>query len=411
MDQKPNPTSGTARGEVHDRRVTPRGVLPRRVQTWIMAGLALLIITVIVLTGHQEPPPQAQAMAAAEPLPPQPERIQTFQREIADRPVVPDTSMSVAPDAGALPVSQAPNGAATPPSDPNGDERRRREYQSLFADNVAFSRRTGTSTSTASPSSDGLPPFALPTPQDVATLQRSLLQMQAPQAAQPLAPESARQASVPPLAAPAPQDNRVPGTAGQRVLEATFIETVLLNRLDGTFAGPVTSLVTTPIYSEDRQALLIPAGARLLGEAERVQNWGDTRLAVRFHRLLLPNGETFSLDQFRGLNQIGETGLKDSVNRHYLQVFGASAAIGALSGLAQWGTRGSYDRDFGDTSRQSAGGGLAASAGRVLDRYLNVLPTVTIREGHRIKVYLTNDLYLPAYAAVRPEEVRPGGVS
>jgi type IV secretion system protein VirB10 len=34
----------------------------------------------------------------------------------------------------------------------------------------------------------------------------------------------------------------------------------------------------------------------------------------------------------------------------------------------------------------------------VLDRYLNVLPTITIREGYRIKVYLTNDLELPVYA-------------
>ena len=34
---------------------------------------------------------------------------------------------------------------------------------------------------------------------------------------------------------------------------------------------------------------------------------------------------------------------------------------------------------------------------RILDRFLNQLPTVTIREGHRIKVYLTADLTLPAY--------------
>ena len=38
------------------------------------------------------------------------------------------------------------------------------------------------------------------------------------------------------------------------------------------------------------------------------------------------------------------------------------------------------------------------STGRILDRYLNVLPTITIREGYRIKVYLTNDLDLPAFA-------------
>jgi len=61
------------------------------------------------------------------------------------------------------------------------------------------------------------------------------------------------------------------------------------------------------------------------------------------------------------------------------------------------------DPDFGDEFRQSSGASLATSTSRVLDRYLNVLPTVTIREGHRIKVYLTNDLELPAYAPVTGE--------
>jgi type IV secretion system protein VirB10 len=86
------------------------------------------------------------------------------------------------------------------------------------------------------------------------------------------------------------------------------------------------------------------------------------------------------------------------VNRHYLQVFGASLAIGALSGLAQYGTTGGFGTtSFADQYRQAAGASLATSTGRVLDRYLNVLPTITIREGYRIKVYLTNDLDLPAF--------------
>ena len=69
-----------------------------------------------------------------------------------------------------------------------------------------------------------------------------------------------------------------------------------------------------------------------------VQAWGDTRLAVTFHRLLMPDGHSYNLDLFKGLDAVGETGLTDSVNRHYAQVFGASLAIGALSGLAQYGT-------------------------------------------------------------------------
>jgi type IV secretion system protein VirB10 len=115
----------------------------------------------------------------------------------------------------------------------------------------------------------------------------------------------------------------------------------------------------------------------------------------------MPDGRTYSLDRFKGLNQIGDTGLKDSVNRHYWQVFGASLAIGAISGLAQYGTRSGFDSyTFADSYRQAAGSSLAASTGRVLDRYLNVLPTITIHEGYRIKVYLTSDLDLPIYEPV-----------
>ena len=36
---------------------------------------------------------------------------------------------------------------------------------------------------------------------------------------------------------------------------------------------------------------------------------------------------------------------------------------------------------------------------QVMNRFLNRLPTITIREGHRVKVYLTSDIELPAYAA------------
>jgi type IV secretion system protein TrbI len=186
---------------------------------------------------------------------------------------------------------------------------------------------------------------------------------------------------------------------------------VLLNRLDGTFSGPVTCLVTSPVYSQDRHVIVIPAGARVLGSAAPVEGWGDTRLAIRFHRLVLPNGGVITLDAFHGLNQVGETGLRDQVDRHYVQVFGASVAVGAIAGLAQWGTRGGFNASFGDASRQSAGGSLADSTARILDRYLNVLPTVTIREGHRIKVYLTNDLTLPAVGAVPDRASTHGGVS
>src|ERR1700682_6047531 len=98
------------------------------------------------------------------------------------------------------------------------------------------------------------------------------------------------------------------------LFEGTILETVLINRLDGQFAGPVECLLSTDVYSSDRQHLLIPAGSKLLGETKKVDTFGQTRLAVVFHRVLMPDGYSVSLDHFKGLNQIGDTGLRDHVS-------------------------------------------------------------------------------------------------
>jgi type IV secretion system protein VirB10 len=180
-------------------------------------------------------------------------------------------------------------------------------------------------------------------------------------------------------------------------MEGTIVETVLTNRLEGTFAGPVNCLVTTSVYATDHEHLLIPAGSRVLGEAKPVNTFGQTRLAVVFHRLILPNGTHADLHDFHGLNQVGDIGLRDHVDRHYAQIFGASLAVGAIAGLAQAQTAVGLDATSFDVYRQGAAANLAQSSARILDRFLNILPTVTIREGHRIKVYLSNDLDLPAY--------------
>jgi type IV secretion system protein VirB10 len=184
------------------------------------------------------------------------------------------------------------------------------------------------------------------------------------------------------------------------LLEGTVIDTVLANRLDGDSVAPVNCLVTNPVYSHSGQHVVIPAGARVLGETRAVQSLGETRLAVAFHRLLMPDGRSYSLDQFLGLNQIGDAGLRDRVNHHYWSTFGAAGAVGLITGLAQWlGTAGFSGRT-GDRTVIIAGGATDATAQaslQIMNRFLNRLPTITIREGHRVKVYLTSDLELPAY--------------
>ena len=225
---------------------------------------------------------------------------------------------------------------------------------------------------------------------------------------QPSAPPSS---SAPPNAAPRPAQNGSPNSPqslaqnarnlsigpGRKLFEGTYIDTVLTTRINGTFAGPVNCMVTTNVWSHNRQQILIPQGAQVLGEAHRVDVTGQERLAVVFHRIIMPDGFSVSLDQFTGLNQIGETGLKDKVDNHYLRIFGTSLALGAIAGLSSMSSSSSGNSNSGGNFSQGFSQTISQEAMQILNKYLNILPTVIIREGVRVKVYLTSDLTVPAY--------------
>ena len=220
-----------------------------------------------------------------------------------------------------------------------------------------------------------------------------------PPAVSPLgSPDSARVAQGDPVH---PAIVRAPNTppGWERIYEGSFLEAVLVNQLNGDFPGPVLASVAVPFYSADRQRIVIPRGARVIGSASAVAGQDQARLAVGFHRLIFPDGRWVSLE-FRGLNQIGEGALKDQVNRHYVSMFASVGAVGIMSGLT---LRGSNPYAGGmEGVRAGAGQGLAQGATSILDRFLNRLPTITIRAGHRLRIWLTSDVLVP-----RPGETGP----
>lgn len=408
----PPPVASTAPA-VTDRRSSPRGVLPRGVQTWLLAGLAASMLLIMFVVGRPEAPARP-VPAAAPAMPPTADRVRDYQerlRALEAQSVgqFADQQPTTAVDPQMYSEPQPP-----PPADPIAAERKRREYESLFASNVVLSRRpegqrpdTGTSVAavqnglpgaSASPTMDEIADAALRATTRAAGVAASVAPQQAPTAAPLAGPSTSRfeQPRTPERTAPIS-----PAGPLHRILEGTIVDAVLTNRLDGTTAAPVNCLVTNPLYSHSGQHILIPAGARLLGETKPVQSFGETRLAVSFHRLVMPDGRTYRLDQFLGLNQIGDAGLKDRVNQHYLATFGAAAAVGLISGLSQFIGSAGLGRGDGDDRTVIIAGGVGDATSQatlqVMNRFLNRLPTVTIREGHRVKVYLTSDLELPAY--------------
>ena len=186
------------------------------------------------------------------------------------------------------------------------------------------------------------------------------------------------------------------------IYEGNFLDTVLLNQLDGDSSGPVIVMVTQPFYSHDRQHVLVPEGSKIVGDTKKIGREGfgqQRRMTLIFHRLIMPDGYTVDLDKFTGLNQIGEQGVKDKVNNHYIEIFGTSIALGIIAGAGQIEEGGS---SIGASGSQTLMNGMSQSlsqtSGTILSQFMQIPPTITIRPGNRVKVFLTQDLLLPAYS-------------
>jgi type IV secretion system protein VirB10 len=375
--------------QVQDKTRLPEGVISRRAQQYLVLGIAVVIVLVALFSRNRQP-----RVVAATPSSAMPQVREGNERKLADYREELAAQQRAADSAHALPQLPPPSnpiqGAnATTANgkysgvgqtderttnaqerDPIADADRQRSYTSRFASNIAFAAQPVGKTEEKSQAAEWAE-MRLPAP---AMIERRIEHK--------------------------PINANVNSATGEPYLlfEGTTVETTLVNRLDGDYSGPVKVMVTNPVYSHDRQHVLIPEGTNILGEVRAVQGFGQRRLAVVFHRMIMPDGYSVDLDQFRGLNQVGETELKDQVNNHYMQVFGTSIALGVIAGAAEGSASnvGIY-ASGSDAYRQGVASSVSQSSTRILDRFLNINPTLTIREGHRVKVYLTNDLLLPAY--------------
>ena len=408
----------------------PKGVLQKNLKTFVYLGAALLVIVAALFSSSGKKTPAQQGSAKGPP--PQPtlqDNTENNVQELKDQlqaerqkeqATIGAAAMGDPALASGTPAQQAaaaaygPTGAAAvtapcgpgrscPPAEQSNMQvqatpeqqqaqliaakERERADDSRFASNLVYSR-------------------ALEQPQQ---------QGQTPPAAQSDHSERPTTSSLVPAQAPGePQDSpggykrpleaNIDSATGQPYLvyEGSGLDAVLMNRLDGDAVGPVKVLVSNPLYSHDHQHVLIPEGTVVLGEAKKIGAAGfgqQRRMAVVFHRLIMPDGYSVDLDQFRGLDQIGEEGLKDKVNNHYLQIFGASIALGVVSGASEITQGGGAITTSGSQAfTNGAAASASQSAATILEHFIQIPPTITIREGHRVKVYFTQDLLLPAYS-------------
>jgi type IV secretory pathway VirB10-like protein len=261
---EPSTAPGTA--ALTDRRPVPRGVLPPRMQTWIMAGLASGMVLIMFVAGRPEPTETPAAVSASPPSP-NADRVRAYQDRLrtvesrAAQELLTGGTGSATPSPA---FSQDPATSST--NDPMRAERQRREYESLFASNVVLSRRPEAErpdgTRQASVVSNGrsaTEPAGMPMSPSIDEVADAVVRATERAGGRVLPASSAVPVSrVEPDAmassseSPRPTPQTPPISAAgplHRLLEGTVIDTVLTTRLDGGSAAPVNCLVTNAVYA------------------------------------------------------------------------------------------------------------------------------------------------------------------
>jgi type IV secretion system protein VirB10 len=113
-------------------------------------------------------------------------------------------------------------------------------------------------------------------------------------------------------------------------------------------------------------------------------------------RLLFPDGRSITLNREPGIDSQGAGGVQGRVDRRIPQLLTATLFAGAITTLGEVARRDGEDRnnsivgDIGDAAAAEA----ARVGGRMIDRELDVKPTIRVRQGTRVQVLLTRDLIL-----------------
>ena len=190
----------------------------------------------------------------------------------------------------------------------------------------------------------------------------------------------------------------VPPRSPFELQAGAVIPAALVTAVNSDLPGRVIAQVTAPVYdSVTGDHLLIPQGARLIGTYDSANVYGDKRVMLVWNRIIMPNGWSLQLGGMEATDPSGAAGLTARTDNHLDRLAGAigvSAVLSILANEAEETRKGeSLTQSVGDAAAQEA----ARVGGKIVDRQLNVRPTLRVRPGAPVRVLVSRDIQLRPY--------------
>ncbi|OWJ70656.1 conjugal transfer protein TraI [Haematobacter missouriensis] len=191
--------------------------------------------------------------------------------------------------------------------------------------------------------------------------------------------------------------DRIAAPASPYILQAgAVIPAAMITGIRSDLPGQITAQVTENVYdSPTGSLLLIPQGTRIIGQYDAGVTFGQRRVLLVWNRLILPNGRSIVLERQPGADASGYAGLEDGVDYHWWDLMKA-AGLSTLLGIGTELATDDEDRLI-RAIRDGAQDTINQAGQQIVQRQLQVAPTLTIRPGFPVRVIVTRDLVLESY--------------
>lgn len=187
------------------------------------------------------------------------------------------------------------------------------------------------------------------------------------------------------------QHNKTPQLSPYELKTGSVIPGVLISGINSQLPGMIIGQVSDNVYdSATGRHLLIPQGTRLVGTYSADVNFGQNRALIAWNRLVFQNGDTLNIEAMNGTDQAGYAGFADKVNNHYFRIFGSALLISMIGGEISFSNgRFSVNQQAASTQGQTT---ISQTGNTMLNKNLEVAPTIEIRPGYRFNIFITKDI-------------------
>ena len=176
------------------------------------------------------------------------------------------------------------------------------------------------------------------------------------------------------------------------------IPATLISGINSDLPGQITAQVSQNVWdTATGKFLMIPQGTRLVGTYVSSVAYGQERVMMAWQRLVFPDGRTLDIGAMPGADMAGFSGANDQVNNHWFKMLGAAFLMSGITAAVSVSVDNSSSSttnstNMSDTMRESLATQFGTVIENVIQKNLNISPTLEIRPGYRFNVIVTKDM-------------------